>query len=175
MIIQEALDLIKSHEGLRLEAYPDVAHGWSVATIGYGHTNAMKPPTVKKGDRITKAEAENILLSDLAKTWDLMKPYIKVDLNEYQRGALISFTFNLGIGNFSRSTLLKKLNKGDFAGAAEEFDKWVYAGGKVYPGLVRRRKEEKELFLKGGSSPVSAHPKSTLLDLIAALIRRILR
>lgn len=173
MIIQEALDLIKSHEGLRLEAYPDVAHGWSVATIGYGHTNAMKPPTVKKGDRITKADAENILLSDLSKTWNLMKPYIKVDLNDYQRGALVSFTFNLGIGNFSRSTLLKKLNKGDYSGAAKEFDKWVYAGGKVYPGLVRRRKEERELFLRGPVSTPS--PSPTLLTLLIALLRKIFK
>lgn len=151
---KRTLEMIKEHEGLVLKAYPDVAHGWSVATIGYGHTNAMGDPKVYKGLEITKEEAEDILLSDLEKVQEQIDDLVKVPLNENQNGALLSFTFNLGRGNLSESTLLKKLNKGNYKAAAKEFTKWVYANGKKYPGLVRRRKDEQALF----NTPVDEAP-----------------
>lgn len=175
MFNKATYELVKHFEGEHLQAYPDPAHGWSVPTIGYGHTNAMKPPSVKRGDIWTPAQAEAVLKDDLARTWRLMEPYIKVKLNDNQKGALTSFTFNLGIGNFSKSTLLKKLNAGDFTGAANEFDRWVHAGGKKYNGLVRRRAAEKDLFL----TPVAAGGTVTqgqgILDIIISIFSSLFR
>lgn len=80
-----------------------------------------------------------------------VKKYVKYDkLTQHQFDALVDFTFNVGCGNFRGSTLLKKLNQGDVSGAANEFPKWQYAGGKVLAGLVRRRAAEKALFLEAG-------------------------
>lgn len=141
------LALIKEHEGLRLDAYPDPAHGWKVPTIGFGHTDAAGPPKVTKGMRITAAEAEAILVHDLKLYEAAVQNNVTVPLTENQYGALVSFAFNLGPTNLKRSTLLKKLNAGDYAGAAAEFDKWIHAGGKVFPGLVKRRAAERQLFL----------------------------
>lgn len=141
------LALIKEHEGLRLDAYPDPAHGWKVPSIGYGHTDAAGPPKVTKGMRITAAEAEDILVQDLKLYEAAVQNHVTVPLTENQYGALVSFAFNLGPTNLKRSTLLKKLNAGDYAGAAAEFGKWIHAGGKVFPGLVRRREAERQLFL----------------------------
>lgn len=154
----EALKLIMSHEGLRLQAYPDPAHGWSVPTIGYGHTSAGGPPKVTKGMSITEAEAEAILRQDLAYVVREVERLVTVPLNENQKGALASFTFNLGAGNFSSSTLLRKLNAGDYLGAAGEFERWVYGAGKVMPGLERRRRDEKDLFLKPVPQTSSPQP-----------------
>lgn len=144
----ETLRLIKSHEGLRLQAYPDPAHGWSVPTIGYGHTSAGGAPKVTKGMSITEAQADEILRQDLASVVRQVERLVAVPLNENQKGALVSFTFNLGAGNLSSSTLLRKLNAGDYIGAAGEFERWVHGAGKVMPGLVKRRKDERALFLK---------------------------
>ena len=138
--------LIKAHEGLRLEAYPDPAHGWKVATIGYGHTTAAGPPKVERGMKITEAGADAILRQDLAKFERYVTDAVKVPLNQNEFDALVSFTFNLGPGNLRSSTLLKKLNAGDRAGAADEFLKWTKAGGKTLPGLVKRREAERALF-----------------------------
>lgn len=132
--------LVKFYEGLRLDAY--VCDGGKL-TIGYGSTR-----NVKKGMTITRVEAEARLLEDLAEADAIIDRYVKADLNINQRAALISWVFNLGGGNLKKSTLLKKLNKHDYKGAADEFLKWVYAGGKKLNGLVKRRKAERELFLK---------------------------
>lgn len=151
------LALIMEHEGLRTEAYPDPAHGWAVPTVGFGHTSAAGPPKVYMGLRITKEEAKAILARDLEAVEAQVRRAIKVPLNDNQLGALVSFTFNLGMGNLSKSTLLKKLNAGDYAGAAQEFGKWVNAGGKPMKGLIRRRADEQKLFLtqaKSATAPV---------------------
>lgn len=138
--------LIKAHEGLRLEAYPDPAHGWSVPTVGYGHTSAAGPPKVERGMKITEAGADAILRQDLAKFEKYVTDAVKVPLSQNEFDALVSFTFNLGPGNLRSSTLLRKLNAGDRAGAADEFGKWVKAGGRTLPGLVKRREAERALF-----------------------------
>lgn len=133
-------DLIKKYEGCKLEAYKCPAGIW---TIGYGHTGQ----DVFEGKTITQQEADSLLSKDLTRFEKFLNRIIKVPINQNQFNALVSFTYNLGIGALQNSTLLKKLNNNDFIGAANEFDRWVYAGGKKLEGLVRRRKEEKELFL----------------------------
>lgn len=133
------INLIKRFEGLRLEAYRDSV---GIPTIGYGHTHG-----VKMGDVITGAQADAFLREDLRVAELTINTNVKVKLTQGQFDALASFVFNLGSGNFVKSTLLKKLNTGDFSGAADEFGKWVNAGGKKIPGLVKRRAAEREVFL----------------------------
>lgn len=136
----DAKDLIRKYEGLRLEAYLCPA---GVPTIGYGHTKG-----VKLGDKITKEQAEKFLDDDYNAASAFVKSLVKVSLTDNALGALTSFVFNLGVGSLKTSTLLKKLNVGDFVGAANEFDKWVFSAGKKLNGLIARRAEEKQLFLK---------------------------
>ncbi|MDE1163720.1 MAG: lysozyme [Acidobacteriaceae bacterium] len=133
------LELIKSAEGLRQRAYQDATGIW---TIGYGHTGA----DVAAGRRISDLEAEALLRSDVAATVASVNKVIIAVITQNQFDALVSFCFNVGGGSFERSALLKKLNLGDSAGAAEEFGKWVRAGGKVLPGLVARRAAEAKMF-----------------------------
>jgi spore coat assembly protein SafA len=146
---QSGLDLIKGFEGLRLSAYQDSAGVW---TIGYGHTGNVKP-----GDRITQAQADELLQKDTAWAQQAVRDQVKVPLTQGQFDALTSFTFNLGAGALAKSTLLSKLNAGDYGGAQAEFGKWVHAGGQVLQGLVRRRAAEAELFgnnaPQGGAAP----------------------
>lgn len=145
-INQTGLNLVKHFEGFRAKAYRDPGNGtW---TIGYGHTSMAGPPKVDPGDVITKAQGEAILKRDLGKFESSVRKQVKVPLNSNQFSALVSFTYNMGPGNLAKSTLLKRLNRKDYAGAANELLKWVYAGGKKLPGLVRRRKAERALFLK---------------------------
>jgi lysozyme len=147
-INKETLELIKDFEGLELKAYKDAVGVW---TIGYGHTAAAGNPKPVSGMVITAKQAEDLLLKDMVKYENAVKKYVKVPLNDNQYGALVSFTYNLGEGNFSKSTLLKKVNAKDFAGAANEFAKWNKAGGKVLNGLTRRRAAEAALFKKAGN------------------------
>ena len=134
------IELIKSHEGMRLEAYQCPAGVW---TIGYGHTKDVKPKQI-----IDTRQAVELLKEDLKECEDVVNGCTKVPLNQNQFDALVSFVFNLGSGALKSSTLLKKLRQGDYEGAANEFTRWVFAGNKRLPGLVIRRQEEKELFLK---------------------------
>ena len=148
--------LIKRHEGLRLEAYPDPAHGWKVPTIGYGHTSAAGPPAVIRGMKITEAGADAILRADLRKFEGYVSAAVHVPLTQAQFDALVSFTFNLGPGNLRSSTLLKKLNRLDYQGAADQFLVWNKAGGRILPGLVTRRAAERDLFLTHRPEPKPA-------------------
>lgn len=135
---QKGLDLIKSFEGLRLSAYKCPADVW---TIGHGTTAGVKP-----GQTITKERAEELLREDVERFEAQVLRLVKVPLSQGQFDALVSFTYNLGAGNLSNSTLLRLLNAGDYAGAADQFDRWNKAGGKVLAGLVRRRAAERALF-----------------------------
>ncbi|SPO69493.1 lysozyme [Pseudomonas sp. JV241A] len=137
---QRGLSLIKSFEGLRLQSYQDAVGVW---TIGYGTTRGIKP-----GMSITKEQAERMLANDVQRFEAEMERLVKVPLNVNQHDALISFTYNLGSANLESSTLLRLLNRGDYAGAAEQFPRWNKAGGKVLTGLVRRREAEQALFLE---------------------------
>ncbi|WP_422419104.1 lysozyme [Pseudomonas sp. GZD-222] len=137
---QRGLSLIKSFEGLRLLAYRDAVGVW---TIGYGATRG-----VKAGMSITKEQAERMLLNDVQRFEPEVERLVQVPLTGNQWDALVSFTYNLGAANLESSTLLRLLNRGDYAGAAEQFPRWNKAGGKVLPGLVRRRAAERVLFLE---------------------------
>lgn len=141
-ISQAGLELIKHFEGLRLCAYLDPVGVW---TIGYGHTKFHARP----GNCISEPEAEEILRNDVEVFEAAVSRLVKVPLTQNQFDALVSFAFNVGVGALERSTLLKKLNAGNCQGAAAEFPRWVYAGGRRLPGLVRRRAAEKEIFLSG--------------------------
>lgn len=138
---QAGVDLIKSFEGCRLTAYQDSVGVW---TIGYGHTSG-----VYSGMTITEAKAEEYLKGDLVTAENAVNGKVTYSIKQNQFDALVSFTYNVGSGNFGSSTLLKKLNQGDITGAANEFDKWNKAGGQVLEGLVRRRAAEKAMFLNG--------------------------
>ena len=145
------VNLIKNFEGLRLSAYQDSAGVW---TIGYGHTGGVKP-----GDRVTQARAEELLRKDTGWAQDAVRQQVHVPLTQDQFDALTSFTFNLGAGALQSSTLLSKLNAGDYAGAQAEFGRFVHAGGRVLQGLVRRRAAEADLF--GSHAPSGAPGPST--------------
>lgn len=129
--------LIMDAEGVRLDAYLCPAGKW---TIGVGHTG-----DVKQGDRITQHQAEVILQLDLERFEEAVTR-LAPGLSSSRFSACVSFAFNVGIAAFEKSTLRRKILAGDFAGAAAEFPKWVRAGGKELPGLVKRRAAEQALF-----------------------------
>jgi lysozyme len=141
-INHRAEKLIKHFESLFLEAYQDPVGVW---TIGWGHTGLThKDGSVYRGLEITKEDAQRLFKHDMNHFESGVEKLVTVPLNDDQFGALVSFHFNTG--SLGKSTLLKKLNKGDYAGAANEFPKWNKAGGKVLRGLTRRRKSEQNLF-----------------------------
>lgn len=167
-IAKETLEHVKRWEGLRLEAYPDPGskdgNPW---TIGYGHTSDafMK---VYKGQKITQGQAEAALEYDLGEAEAIVLRLVKVPLTDGQRGALTSFVFNVGEGNFSKSTLLKRLNAGDYDAVPGQLAKWVKNDGKTMNGLVNRRAAEAGLWAKGSfvaSRTVEAAAPSPLTKL----------
>ena len=138
MIKVTGQDIVKFYEGCGLEAYLCPA---GIPTIGYGRTK-----NVKLGDRCTQQQAEVWLEDDFFKAKTEVQAVVKVPLTQNQLDALASFVFNLGVRKLTQSTLLKKLNAGDYKDAAAEFDKWVYANGKKLNGLIKRRAAERKLF-----------------------------
>lgn len=138
------VDAIKEHEGLRLKAYLDSVGVW---TIGYGDTG----PDVVKGLVITKAQAEERLRKRLVEFEGYVNDMVKVALTQNQFDALVSLVYNIGPTNFKSSTLLRKLNAGDYKGAAEQFLVWnkgrVKGSLVILPGLVTRRAAERRMFL----------------------------
>ncbi|MBB5074456.1 lysozyme, partial [Bartonella callosciuri] len=145
-ISSEGLALIKQWEGLRLNAYKDAIGVW---TIGYGHTNSAGKPFVHKGMTITEPQAEELLCQDLQQFENAVEQAVIVSLTEEQFAALVSFCYNVGIKAFCKSTLLKKLNNGDYEAVPAELQKWTKAGGKRLQGLVHRRAAETGLWAKG--------------------------
>jgi len=156
------LDLIKSFEGCRLKAYKDSVGVW---TIGYGHTSAAGGLQVSSGLTITQAQADTLLEKDLIKYQSYVEAAIKVPVNDNQYGAMVSLCYNIGPGNFAKSTVVKKTNASDWKGAAAAFSMWNKAGGKVLAGLTRRRADEAKLYLKPSEKvstlEVSVPQKST--------------
>ena len=140
-INQETQELIKHFESLRLVAYQDTGKVW---TIGWGHTGKM----ARRGITIDVSAAEMLFREDVEEAEKSVDALVDVDLNENQFGALVSFVFNLGHDQFSKSTLRKKLNARQYEAAAKQFPRWVYDDGKKLEGLVRRRLAEQTLFLK---------------------------
>ena len=138
---QQGIDFIKRHEALRLHAYKDAVGVW---TIGYGHTL-----TAKEGMVITEAEAERLLKHDLRVAENEINRHL-LPLKQHQFDSLTSFVFNIGIGAFRKSTLLKRLKVDvNHPDIAKQFNRWIYGGGKILKGLVKRRKEEANLYTSG--------------------------
>lgn len=155
-------EFIKQFEGLRLTAYND---GTGVMTIGYGHTGNVTP-----GETITQAQADSYFSGDVKWAVDTVNASVKVELQQNQFDALVSFTYNVGEGAFKSSTLLKKLNSGDYKSVPSELNRWIYAGDKkglfaqfvrwahlgsgkeVSPVLKARRENEGKLFKSGAYS-----------------------
>lgn len=134
-------------EGRVYEPYKDVAGVWTVCD---GHTGT----DIIKGKKYTDRECDRLLMQDLQPVKKAVDGLVKVQLNEYQRAALYSFTYNVGTSAFSKSTLLKRLNSGDQAGACEEMRRWVYAGGMKWKGLQNRRDMERSLCLADGPDDI---------------------
>lgn len=136
------LTLVKEFEGLRLSAYRDEVGAW---TIGYGHTGLQhQDGTVYMGRQITGEEADALLSYDLEQFSARVETFVKVPVDDNQFAALVSFDFNTGA--LRESTLLKLLNSGEHFAAAEQFGRWIKAGGTVLNGLIRRRASERLLF-----------------------------
>jgi len=138
---RKGIEFIKAHEGLRVDAYLCPA---GAPTIGYGHTY-----NVKMGDRITAEQAERLLIGDLAVAESEVNSHM-LRISQNQFDALVSFVFNVGARNFRSSTLLKRLKANPNDPDIEyQFRRWVYGGGRVLPGLIKRRKEESKLYCSG--------------------------
>ncbi|HDR2478682.1 TPA: lysozyme [Enterobacter ludwigii] len=140
----KGIALIKQFEGCKLTAYQDSVGVW---TIGYGWTQPVDGKPIRAGMTIKQETAERLLKTGLVSYENDVSRLVKVDLTQGQFDALVSFTYNLGARSLSTSTLLRKLNAGDYAGASDEFLRWNKAGGKVLNGLTRRREAERALFL----------------------------
>jgi lysozyme len=154
-VSQKCIQQIKIDEGVRSKPYQCPALLW---TVGVGHVidpnHAKVPMADRKAlpipagwDRVLSAdEIDEILRTDLARFEAGVLRLIKVPLTQGQFDALVSFSFNVGLGNLQNSTLRMKVNRSEFEAAAEQFLVWTKAGGKVLPGLVKRRTHEKEMF-----------------------------
>lgn len=129
--------VVAYYEGKENRAYRDPV---GIVTICYGHT-----ATARLGQTHTDEECDRLLQADLGKAFEAVDRYVRVPLPVERRAALASFVYNVGEGAFRSSTLLRKLNAGDTAGACKELDRWIYAKGQVLPGLVKRRATEREL------------------------------
>ncbi len=135
------INLIKDFEGFSAARY--LCPGGKL-TIGYGHV-------IREDERdtlhnITKLEAESLLTNDVCVAEDAICRLVNVSINQNQYDALVSFIYNVGVGAFARSTLLRHINNGEFEKAAEQFQRWIYSSGKKLSGLIRRREAEAELF-----------------------------
>lgn len=152
-------NLIDKWEGLRLEAYQD---GGGVWTIGWGHTKTARP-----GMKITREQAEELFLQDMAVYQTAVNQSVKRPINQNQFDAFCSLCFNIGVSGFKGSTALKRFNEGNNLGAAEAITWWNKDNGKVVQGLVNRRAEEKALFLTpvlGANNPPQLDLRDTLTE-----------
>lgn len=151
---EEGLALIRRFEGYRGKAYRCPAGIW---TIGYGHTSQAGPPVVSEGLEIDRATAAGILARDVDVFAGEVRRLLSVELSPQQFSALVSFSYNVGVGNLRKSPVLRAVNAGDFAAVPRRLQLWNKAGGRVLPGLVKRRAAEAALFLGGapeGSPPL---------------------
>lgn len=136
-------EIVKHFESCRLKAYKDTGNP-PVPTIGWGHTK-----NVKMGDTCTQEQADKWFEEDYLSAKNDVLSVVKVPLNTNQLDALTSFVYNIGLPQFKPSTLLRKLNAGDYKGAANQLRRWIYDDGVIQPGLVKRREMERMVFLDG--------------------------
>ena len=165
MANRRTMDLICSFEGFHkvrrgepglAYPYPDAGYGWRVTTQGYGTT--IHPETSRKLRRddppIDKETALRWLQSDIERKYEpKVRALVKVPLSEDSMGALISFAYNCGPGALARSTLLKRVNNRQWSGVPEAFERYKYSNGKVFAGLLRRRRAEAKQFMEGLREP----------------------
>ena len=150
-----------AHEGWIKVGYKDPV---GIVTACAGHT-----ATAQLGRTYTEAECKELLRQDVREAETAVKRLVTVRITQNQYDALVSFVFNVGQGNFARSTLLRKLNAGDCRGAADEFLRWNRAGGQVFRGLTIRRTDERNLFLTGCTTPKVPTAKAVWLTDYPAL------
>lgn len=144
-----AIQIIKKFEGCRLKAYPDPGTGGEPWTIGWGTTYYDDGAKVRQGDVITQDRADALLHIHVADFQKRVVALVKSNINDNQLAALTSFAYNCGVPAFGKSTLLKKVNANPSDPTIrDEFMKWKKAGGKVLPGLVKRRSQEADLYFK---------------------------
>jgi lysozyme len=139
---QAGINLIKSFESCRLEAYPDPGTGGDPWTIGHGHTG----PEVHEGLVWTQEQADEAFVQDSQKFCSQVSALVPDSTNSNQFSACVSLAYNIGISNFSKSLLLRCMQKNNWNDAAKQFMNWTKAAGKVLPGLVKRREAEMALF-----------------------------
>lgn len=135
------LEFIRKHEGFRQKAYRDADGAWA---IGYGYADSVHKDMV-----ITREQAEVLLLIKTEFVAEYVERVVSVPITPKQKTALVSLAYNIGVGAFRRSTLLRKLNEGDYSGAARQFTRWVHSGGTKLRGLEKRRRAEMALFQEG--------------------------
>lgn len=140
----EGLALIKQFEGFRSAAYRDAVGVW---TIGYGHTSMAGKPAVTPSLKISRDEASEILRKDIEMFSKGVSGELRVSVSDAQFSALVSFAYNVGLGNFRTSSVLAAVNRRDFAMVPRRLSLWNKAGGQVLPGLVKRRAAEAALFM----------------------------
>jgi len=155
-VSQKCVEMIKHHEGVRTKPYQCPALLW---TVGVGHVIVPEHGRLKLEERknlpipdgwdrvVPMGEVDDILKKDLVRFESGVSRLCPVSLTQGQFDALVSFSFNVGLGNLQRSTIRMKVNRGDMEGAAEGFLDWTKAGGKVLKGLVSRRNDERALFM----------------------------
>jgi lysozyme len=138
-----ATEIIKKWEGFRSTAYLCPSNVW---TIGWGNTRYVNGKKVQKGDKITEQEAQQLLDYFVTAFAQGLKKQLKVELNQNQFNALLSFVYNIGMGAFSKSTMLKLINEGKIEEASKQFAVWNKDNGVISNGLINRRKDEEALF-----------------------------
>lgn len=162
-----AIELIKFYEAsnvCRLKAYLDTG---GIPTIGWGTTAYPDGKRVRLGDVITEEQAEEYLLNDIESSVDAVNQLVDAPITQSMFDALVSFVYNLGAGQFAKSTLLKLINKRQYSAAAEQFSRWKFDNGREQPGLVKRRAAEAKLF-KSDSFVEEVGPPSAAKPIPAA-------
>lgn len=154
-VTDEGLALIREAEGFRSAAYRDAVGVW---TIGYGHTTAAGPPKVERGLVVTRDEAEAIFRRDVEAVAEGVRQVVQQTLSDAKFSALVSFAYNVGLGNFRSSSVLRAVNAGDLAAVPQRLQLWVKAGGRTLPGLVKRRAAEAALFAAASAHAANEKP-----------------
>lgn len=144
VVSKNGFDLIKQFEGCNLNAYPDPATGNLPVTIGFGSVMYKTGDKIKMGDTITQEQAEDLLEWEVNQKGSILSS-LNLGLNQNQFDAVVSFIYNVGFGNFNKSTMFKRLKAGDYE-VANEFGKWNKANSKIMKGLTTRRAAEATLF-----------------------------
>lgn len=146
-VLDTAAKLAEGFEGFSATPYLCPAHVW---TIGYGSTrDRYNKPVTASTPPVTRDQAHDLMMRDLTAAFNAVEVAVEGGITDEEEAAMVDFVYNVGVGAFQKSTLLKLFNAADYDGAAAVFDKWNKGGGKVLAGLVRRRDAEEALFRKG--------------------------